>query len=275
MGAVQSREQIGLLGAEAAATVTLHVYDLEKAGTMNALLRPMGTGAYHCGVQIFGWEWSYGSSSGGGCSRTGIFTVRPGSSGQLVDSIVLGSTPLSQHRFFRLMSELEAERRVVELQRTLVNDAVEWPAKDYDIFLRNCASFCDALCRLVGVGGLPAWVKSLPEALGAVRSATIQAAGCRGCRPSPAICCAGGAACCTGGSGLCSKRHGLAADGGEQRSRQPVDVRSELVEVARLPCGNAPMHAERAGASGPPEAVSAARRRCATQSPKLRRQIKL
>merc|ERR1719270_1580242 len=52
--------------------VVLHVYDIEQlrdlgpneVKALNQILRPFGTGAFHCGVEIFGEEYSFTSGAG-------------------------------------------------------------------------------------------------------------------------------------------------------------------------------------------------------------------
>ncbi|CAK0886344.1 unnamed protein product, partial [Prorocentrum cordatum] len=59
------------------APVTLHVYSLGKSRQMvvvNALLSTVGSGAYHCGVEVHGREWSFRGTDD---RKTGIFSCTP------------------------------------------------------------------------------------------------------------------------------------------------------------------------------------------------------
>merc|ERR1740121_1636774 len=67
-----------------ASPCSLHVYDLgsDSCGTINACLRPLGTGFFHCGVEVYGWEWSYSwagphESALEKLWETGVFCVPP------------------------------------------------------------------------------------------------------------------------------------------------------------------------------------------------------
>merc|ERR1712217_563458 len=58
--------------------VILHIYDLgtsAKIAALNKLLRPIGTGAFHCGVEVHTTEWTYG---GGSYEKgTGVYGCMP------------------------------------------------------------------------------------------------------------------------------------------------------------------------------------------------------
>merc|ERR1712107_380680 len=114
-------------------SVVLNVYDIPNPviANLNAVLRTtIGIGAFHAGVEIFGWEWSFSSSPGP--NSTGIFCCRPRSSRRFVyrESIFLGATTSSESRLMQCMDEL------VE----------DWPASMYHFLQRNCLHFCDAFC---------------------------------------------------------------------------------------------------------------------------------
>jgi len=131
--------------------VTLHIYDvgrLEDLGpsgvqALNRCLRPLGTGAFHCGVEVFGQEWSFRSDSRG----TGVDACRPKrcEDHTYSDSMHMGHTPLSKPEVLELIFVLEKE----------------WPGISYDSLRRNCCHFCDTLCVQLGVGHLPPWITNL------------------------------------------------------------------------------------------------------------------
>eukprot|EP00930_Biecheleria_cincta_P056866 TRINITY_DN42894_c0_g1_i1.p1 TRINITY_DN42894_c0_g1~~TRINITY_DN42894_c0_g1_i1.p1 ORF type:complete len:284 (-),score=37.94 TRINITY_DN42894_c0_g1_i1:10-783(-) len=129
-----------------ASPVNLNIYDVGSLGASTALnnvLRPMGTGAFHCGVEVQGREWSYGFLEQG----TGVFWCPPQN---------------CQHHIFRETVSMGfckmSEKQVDELLRVLM---AEWRGYDYDVLSHNCCHFSDAMCRWLGVGEIPAWLTNL------------------------------------------------------------------------------------------------------------------
>mmetsp|Transcript_107947 Transcript_107947/g.322829 ORF Transcript_107947/g.322829 Transcript_107947/m.322829 type:complete len:195 (-) Transcript_107947:139-723(-) len=58
--------------------VRLNVYHVGAAYVgrlVNTLLRPLGIGAFHCGVEVLGYEWSFRSKPG--WKSTGVFWCHP------------------------------------------------------------------------------------------------------------------------------------------------------------------------------------------------------
>jgi len=67
-------------GVQTPEPVTLNIYNLGGSScsrSLNALLKPFGTGAFHCGVQVYDREWSFSDTSTG--EGDGVFPVVPGS----------------------------------------------------------------------------------------------------------------------------------------------------------------------------------------------------
>jgi len=129
------------------APVTLHIYDLgndESVKSMNEFLRPLGTGAFHAGVEVYGEEWSFGCQSK---HVSGIFCTRPRQcAGHIYrESVEMGETQMT-------MGEVNA---------LIMRVSLEWSGKEYDILRRNCCHFCDAFCKALGVGPPPEWVTNL------------------------------------------------------------------------------------------------------------------
>jgi hypothetical protein len=64
----------------------LHIYDLghdDKIQGVNALLKVMGTGAFHAGVEVYQEEWSFGFvEKGSACMFTVEMSQAPGRNGQ-------------------------------------------------------------------------------------------------------------------------------------------------------------------------------------------------
>lgn len=155
--------------------ITLNVYDMGTCGggyLLNRLLQPFGTGAFHCGVEVYGMEWSYSDvSSPKYQMATGVFACTPrqceGHSYQ--QSLAMGTTGFSELQLSRLIASMEKA----------------WVAGDYDIFRHNCCHFSDTLCRQLGVGPVPPWVMSLASAAADV---AVRGSCCRLER-----CCAGAA----------------------------------------------------------------------------------
>lgn len=131
----------------------LHVYDLGTGGgpTFNKFLKPLGTGVFHVGVEVHGWEWSYSDISGDIDPRTtGVFSCAPRTceGHTFSQSIDMGSTSVSSADFFRMTALLEKE----------------WTIDMYDFLRHNCCHFADELCIRLGAGHLPSWIISLAGA---------------------------------------------------------------------------------------------------------------
>lgn len=128
--------------------VTLHVYDLTRVslvGKVNSVLLPLGSGAFHVAIEIYGQEWSYGGCSTEGV--TGVYVTRPrkDSSHTFRESIHLGNTSLSNEEVGSLLRKL----------------ADQWLGCEYHLFRRNCAHFSDALSRALCGCPLPPHVLHL------------------------------------------------------------------------------------------------------------------
>lgn len=127
--------------------VTLHIYNVgtsNEVQAINKVLRVLGTGAFHCGVEVYGTEWSYRATS---FRIPGVFSRRPRDcEGHIYsESVPMGMTMMSF-------------RHVHEAIRVLSED---WLGTKYDLLKRNCCHFCDVFCHVLGVGTIPAWITSL------------------------------------------------------------------------------------------------------------------
>jgi len=133
--------------------VVLNIYNLGTSGrghALNLLLRPLGTGVFHCGVQVYGREWSYADSPMTSPRQvTGIFCSIPChcEGHTFSQSVSMGQTGASEADVLQLLRLLRAS----------------WAAEDYHTLTRNCCHFCDEFCQRLGVGTLPAWVISLAD----------------------------------------------------------------------------------------------------------------
>jgi hypothetical protein len=140
--------------------VKLNVYGLwESSAAMNRVLSKLGTGAFHCGVEVYGREWSYQPKPD---HTTGVFFCKPRhcKAQYSFESIAMGTTRLT---------DLQVQLLIAELQE-------EWYGDDYDLLAKNCCHFCQALCEHLGAEDLPPWVTSLSDTGLAVRSVGESAA---------------------------------------------------------------------------------------------------
>mmetsp|Transcript_4840 Transcript_4840/g.9885 ORF Transcript_4840/g.9885 Transcript_4840/m.9885 type:complete len:221 (-) Transcript_4840:66-728(-) len=138
--------------------VIVNVYDIGTSGggkVLNSVLRPLGTGAFHCGVEIFGWEYGY--------SNEGIYYCPPREckGHTFCESIHLGRTKLSQDEVFELLGMLE----------------VRWPGNTYDLLQHNCCHFSNEFCKELNVGAVPERIMNLASA-----GAHVTGIGCAPCR---------------------------------------------------------------------------------------------
>mmetsp|Transcript_60914 Transcript_60914/g.178067 ORF Transcript_60914/g.178067 Transcript_60914/m.178067 type:complete len:294 (+) Transcript_60914:76-957(+) len=138
--------------------VTLHIYDIGTSGGghfINALLKPLGTGAFHCGVEVYGCEWSYSDTTSG--VGDGIFCSQPRccEGHTYCESVSMGRTGTAESEVLQLIDMLKAD----------------WPVSAYDVLAHNCCHFCDEFCQRLGVGSIPPWVMNLAGAGAAVAAA--------------------------------------------------------------------------------------------------------
>jgi len=145
------------------ALVTLNVYDLGTSGAVRALnrvLRDFGSGAFHCGVEVLGHEWSYG--------HCGIVSSPPRDcmGHNFSEAVTMGMTNLALKDICKMVRMLEKD----------------WSASKYDIMTHNCCHFGNQLCLDLGVGSVPSWVMRLANTGSSVSSmAGLMTAGLRPC----------------------------------------------------------------------------------------------
>mmetsp|Transcript_26977 Transcript_26977/g.61491 ORF Transcript_26977/g.61491 Transcript_26977/m.61491 type:complete len:191 (-) Transcript_26977:142-714(-) len=131
--------------ADAGCDVVLHVYDVTDTGLMSAaneVFQAVGTGIFHVGVEVYGWEWSYGFTTAG----TGVFASLPATCKRrrYRQPIPLGRTKLSWDEVQDLLRELRKE----------------WLGAHYNLARQNCIHFSQTLCQRLLVGPLPRWISS-------------------------------------------------------------------------------------------------------------------
>lgn len=158
--------------------VTLHVYDLgDGLQVLNRVLAPFGTGAFHCGVEVHGEEWSF---RGSGPSRHGgVFSSAPSrcDGHAYSESIYMGDTILSQDEVLRLIKLLRKD----------------WPGLSYNLIRRNCCHFSDLLCMNLGCGSIPTRIKSLA----ATGAALLDTGKCLNSQTRQILDCTSAACCCS------------------------------------------------------------------------------
>eukprot|EP00437_Effrenium_voratum_P040017 CAMPEP_0181469516 /NCGR_PEP_ID=MMETSP1110-20121109/38058_1 /TAXON_ID=174948 /ORGANISM="Symbiodinium sp., Strain CCMP421" /LENGTH=239 /DNA_ID=CAMNT_0023594423 /DNA_START=21 /DNA_END=740 /DNA_ORIENTATION=+ len=129
------------------ADVQLIVYDLDGSAevfVLNQMLRPLGTGVFHCGVQVLNQEWSFRGSR---CEGTGVFCCQPRTCANLTprEVVPLGSVLLPEGQVETILEQMKHE----------------WPGRGYNVLRRNCGHFCKEFSQRLGVGPLPIWVTNL------------------------------------------------------------------------------------------------------------------
>lgn len=125
-------------------SVLVHVYNLNEAFVKaNRVLSIAGSGAFHAGVEIFGWEWSYGVR---GVKKT---------------------IPRVQTRHIYKCSVFlgHSEMNVVGFANLLTESFQDFQGDDYELVGHNCCSFARAMVKKLGVRSMPRWVDRLARGL--------------------------------------------------------------------------------------------------------------
>ncbi|CAA9987700.1 PPPDE peptidase, putative [Plasmodium knowlesi strain H] len=126
--------------------VYLNIYDLDAVSkVVNTVARSIGAGAFHAGVEVYGYEYSFGYIVDG---ETGVTKTSARYHPYHV------KTPLTKE-------EVDLLVEVMKLQ---------WIGDTYDILSRNCLNYADYFCNLLDVGSIPEWVMSLQKKVTWVKS---------------------------------------------------------------------------------------------------------
>jgi len=139
------------------AMVWLHVYDLNVA--LKYLLNTWafshlaGLGAFHCGIEVLGAEWSFQADpycQDDGFDTTGLMCAPP--KGHPVhiyrESVCLGKSTLAVHIIWQVLLRLEQK----------------WPAKGYHVVHRNCTDFAEEFVAALAVPEpFPGWVRGIAK----------------------------------------------------------------------------------------------------------------
>lgn len=122
--------------SESPLPIYLNIYDISS---FNKILRMLGVGIYHTGIQIFDTEFAFYP---GNFDQTGVVEEPPYSNKKVKfwKQIKLGETSLSFKEIEEIISDLK----------------IEYIASTYDAFDKNCNHFCDEFCRrLLQDRGIP------------------------------------------------------------------------------------------------------------------------
>ncbi|CAE8588922.1 unnamed protein product [Polarella glacialis] len=159
--------------------VTLHIYDIGTSGGgqfLNSMLRPLDAGAFHCGVEVYGLEWSFSDIAPSVRTkedpRSGIFSSWPrGCRGHnYCETADMGYTTKTEVEVLLLLSEMEDS----------------WHVAKYDLFTRNCCHFCNDLCKALGLREVPPKLMKLAQLGSSIRVAGTASTAC--CSASVATC---------------------------------------------------------------------------------------
>eukprot|EP00600_Ochromonadales_sp_CCMP1393_P003393 CAMPEP_0174990440 /NCGR_PEP_ID=MMETSP0004_2-20121128/21322_1 /TAXON_ID=420556 /ORGANISM="Ochromonas sp., Strain CCMP1393" /LENGTH=249 /DNA_ID=CAMNT_0016244047 /DNA_START=71 /DNA_END=820 /DNA_ORIENTATION=+ len=120
-------------------TILLKVYDLHQS---NSILHTVGTGFYHTGVEVNGYEFSF--------SESGVVRTRPSlpQFGELRDSIVMGTYTEGMTGIYSIISNLRNDR---------------FQPGSYDVVTLNCNHFSDSFCVATVNTHIPVWVNRMAE----------------------------------------------------------------------------------------------------------------
>tara|TARA_B110000285_G_scaffold221198_1_gene273817 strand:+ start:838 stop:1386 length:549 start_codon:yes stop_codon:yes gene_type:complete len=143
----------------------INVYDIQKTcNTKGADV--VGLGIYHSGVEILGTEYAYGGNALS--NATGVFGMTPKchSNFEYKQSIDLGE--ISVNDFFPNKKRCQRASTTVhqsiifnrDIQPILDELSDEFRANKYDLLLRNCNHFANALIKRVYANKkrLPRWI---------------------------------------------------------------------------------------------------------------------
>mmetsp|Transcript_15587 Transcript_15587/g.24250 ORF Transcript_15587/g.24250 Transcript_15587/m.24250 type:complete len:482 (-) Transcript_15587:450-1895(-) len=181
--------------------IRLHIYDLVTSdsvmdvmgcnfpigkclGSCNDGLHALGTGVYHCGVEVNGIEYAYGMNDVEGAS--GVFTCIPKHSPgyEYRQTLNFGDRRIAKKMWITVQKEREEEKKVEALPgssnmkkeevfrqidsyidgRTIMQTmASEYKGLDYDLLRKNCCTFARDACLRLGVkeDEIPNWFMNL------------------------------------------------------------------------------------------------------------------
>jgi len=135
--------------------VWLHVYDLGPVtGRLNEMvLRSANLGAFHCGIEVLGDEWSFQGFHDAWDDPTisGVVRNEPRLHPAYIyrESLMLGHTPLNEDAIDFILDTLMEE----------------WPANSYHLVARNCVTFAEEFAQVLQAPEpFPTWVRGAVDA---------------------------------------------------------------------------------------------------------------
>eukprot|EP00439_Symbiodinium_sp_Y106_P069220 s19_g11.t2 len=127
-------------------TVTVHAYDLFGHGkgplacvsrTINAVSTRFGL--FHTGVEVYGQEWYFGANMEGLFHGVQPMDPKQHPVHRYRCSVILGRTQVTPEAFEELLPLVR----------------MKWPSWSYHAMSRNCHSFSDFFCRMLGFPSAP------------------------------------------------------------------------------------------------------------------------
>eukprot|EP00419_Tripos_fusus_P014799 CAMPEP_0172742250 /NCGR_PEP_ID=MMETSP1074-20121228/129058_1 /TAXON_ID=2916 /ORGANISM="Ceratium fusus, Strain PA161109" /LENGTH=277 /DNA_ID=CAMNT_0013572759 /DNA_START=379 /DNA_END=1212 /DNA_ORIENTATION=+ len=137
--------------------VALNIYDLGRSTgsqAINKVLGHVGMGVFHCGVEIYGKEWSFRRSVQG----SGIFACRPHCcpGHHFSESMPMGHVRINKAEVLRLISSMSRG----------------WSGAQYNTLRRNCCHFSREFCdRLEVNADFPSRILAAAEAAAQIEEA--------------------------------------------------------------------------------------------------------
>lgn len=109
-----------------------------------------GGGIFHCGLQVYDIEWSYGyNNDDADCATTGVYGLEPRSN--------------SMHRYRESIPLGKTKKSPSEVSIIILSLMEKWIGADYHFIRKNCISFCVALASELQVNTLPKYITNLPD----------------------------------------------------------------------------------------------------------------
>lgn len=195
---------------EQANVIRLHIYDVLASDTimqfpfgyefpigkcfqtMNNGLHALGTGAYHCGIEVNGIEYAYGANNV--ATTTGVFTCVPKHSPgyEIRASIDFGSRVFRKKSWINVQTDLvntktgegqkisdvyQEVENFVDGREVMKVMAAEYKGTDYDLLQKNCCHFARDACLRLGLKEeeIPTWFMNLASAGAVTRNAAQKA----------------------------------------------------------------------------------------------------
>jgi hypothetical protein len=130
--------------------VLLHMYNLGPftAWLNESVLKKANLGAFHCGIEVLGKEFSFGYCDS---AKSGVRCSEPRAHRRFIfkESLCMGPSLLLKEQIIEELTSL----------------SLAWPANSYHPLTRNCVHFARALLAALGAPGpFPDWVDGAADA---------------------------------------------------------------------------------------------------------------